>query len=105
MLQQSLLPATSPSVPGMEYGATWDDGVAQAVDARRSVRVLLAHVPRTGRTALPPALTMDAELAASELVTNAIRHTPGACGMTLRMSQQELTILKVRATLEEAAAD
>jgi anti-sigma regulatory factor (Ser/Thr protein kinase) len=35
---------------------------------------------------------MDAELATSELVTNAIRHAPGACGMTLRMSKQELTI-------------
>jgi anti-sigma regulatory factor (Ser/Thr protein kinase) len=74
------------------YGASWDDGAAQAADARRSVRALLAHAPRTGRTAIPPALAVDAELAVSELVTNAIRHAPGACGMTLRMSNEELTI-------------
>ncbi|MFD7700688.1 ATP-binding protein [Streptomyces caelestis] len=74
------------------YSATWGEGAARAADARRSVRALLAHVPRTGRTAVPPALAVDAELAASELITNAIRHAPGACGMTLRMSGQELTI-------------
>jgi anti-sigma regulatory factor (Ser/Thr protein kinase) len=74
------------------YGATWDDGAAQAADARRSVRALLAHAPRTGHTVVPPALASDAELAASELVTNAIRHAPGACGMTLRLTQNELTI-------------
>jgi anti-sigma regulatory factor (Ser/Thr protein kinase) len=84
-------------------GATWGDGAAQAADARRSVRALLAHAPRTGHTAVPPALAMDAELAASELVTNAIRHAPGACGMTLRLSQSELTITVWDSSTEQPA--
>ncbi|MFC7992521.1 ATP-binding protein [Streptomyces pilosus] len=74
------------------YGASWGDGAAQAADARRSVRALLACAPRIGHIGVPPTLAMDAELAVSELVTNAIRHAPGTCGMTLRMSRQELTI-------------
>jgi anti-sigma regulatory factor (Ser/Thr protein kinase) len=44
---------------------------------------------------------MDAELATSELVTNAIRHAPGTCGMTLRMSERELTITVWDSSTEE----
>ncbi|MFD9396584.1 ATP-binding protein [Streptomyces sp. NPDC060000] len=74
------------------YGATWGEGAARAADARQALRAFLGHAPRTGRTAVPPALAADAELAASELVTNAIRHAPGPCGMTLQLSSDELTI-------------
>ncbi|MFM9709075.1 ATP-binding protein [Streptomyces galilaeus] len=41
---------------------------------------------------MPGPLALDAELAVSELVTNAIRHAPGPCGMTLQLSREELTI-------------
>lgn len=37
-------------------------------------------------------LAGDAELAVSELVTNAIRHAPGACGLILQLSDSELAI-------------
>jgi len=83
------------------YGAIWAAGAARAADARRAVRTFLTHAPRTGRAAVPPALAMDAELATSELVTNAIRHAPGACGMTLRMSGHELTITVWDSSTEE----
>ncbi|MEU3557813.1 ATP-binding protein [Streptomyces fragilis] len=76
----------------LRYAAIWAEGAARAADARRAVRTFLTHAPRTGHPAVPPAVAMDAELATSELVTNAIRHAPGTCGMTLRMSEQELTI-------------
>jgi anti-sigma regulatory factor (Ser/Thr protein kinase) len=74
------------------YNATWDDGAAHAADARQVLRDFLAQAPRTGRPAVPPAVALDAELAVSELVTNALQHAPGPCGMTLRLSGEELTI-------------
>ncbi|MFE1028994.1 ATP-binding protein [Streptomyces sp. NPDC058818] len=101
-LSKQTADGTDEEVP-LCYGATWADGAAQAADARRSVRALLAHAPRTGHTVVPPALAMDAELAASELVTNAIRHAPGACGMALRMSKQELTITVWDSSTEQPA--
>ncbi|MFI1755312.1 ATP-binding protein [Streptomyces sp. NPDC020571] len=85
------------------YGATWGDGAAQPADARQSVRALLDHAPRTGNAMVPPALAMDAELAASELVTNALRHAPGPCGMTLRLTRQELTITVWDGSTEQPA--
>lgn len=35
---------------------------------------------------------MDAELVVSELVTNVLRHAPGPCALTLRLSGTELSI-------------
>ncbi|MEU2264465.1 ATP-binding protein [Streptomyces sp. NPDC019645] len=52
----------------------------------------VAHAPRTGHPKAPSTLAMDAELAASELVTNAIRHTRDPCGRALWLSGEELTI-------------
>jgi anti-sigma regulatory factor (Ser/Thr protein kinase) len=77
---------------GLRYGAFWADGAACAVEARRALQALLAHVPCTGRTPVPAPLAIDAELVVSELVTNAIRHAPGPCGMILRLSGDGLAI-------------
>lgn len=76
----------------LHCGAVWADGAACAVEARRALRALLAHVPCTGRTPVPAPLAIDAELVVSELVTNAIRHAPGPCGMILRLSGDGLAI-------------
>ncbi|MFF9488484.1 transposase [Streptomyces sp. NPDC014676] len=46
---------------------------------------------------------MDAEPAAGELITSAIRHAPGACGTTLRMSGQEPTITVRGGSTEQPA--
>jgi anti-sigma regulatory factor (Ser/Thr protein kinase) len=35
---------------------------------------------------------MDAELVVSELVTNVLRHAPGPCALTLRLTGTELSI-------------
>ncbi|MER6181949.1 ATP-binding protein [Streptomyces sp. NPDC001652] len=76
----------------LRYCTAWTEGAARAADARHALRAFLAHAPQIGRTPVPAPLAMDAELAVSELVTNAIRHAPGPCGMTLQLSGEELTI-------------
>ncbi|MFF5964672.1 ATP-binding protein [Streptomyces collinus] len=78
--------------PPLRCGAVWADGAACAVEARRALQAFLAHVPCTGRTPVPAPLAIDAELVVSELVTNAIRHAPGPCGMILRHSDDGLAI-------------
>ncbi|OUD00343.1 ATP-binding protein [Streptomyces swartbergensis] len=70
----------------------WDSGTASAADARRVLRAFLTRVPLTGRAPVPALLAVDAELAVSELVTNAIRHAPGTCGLVLQLSHSELAI-------------
>ncbi|MFE8990066.1 ATP-binding protein [Streptomyces collinus] len=76
----------------LRCGAVWADGAACAVEARRALQAFLAYVPCTGRTPVPAPLAIDAELVVSELVTNAIRHAPGPCGMILRLSDEGLAI-------------
>jgi anti-sigma regulatory factor (Ser/Thr protein kinase) len=76
----------------LRCGAVWADGAACAVEARRALQAFLAYVPCTGRTSVPAPLAIDAELVVSELVTNAIRHAPGPCGMILRLSDEALAI-------------
>ncbi|MFF7718137.1 ATP-binding protein [Streptomyces luteogriseus] len=91
MKQAADEPGTDERGP-LRCGAVWDEGAACAVEARRALHAFLAHVPCTGRTPVPAALAIDAELVVSELVTNAIRHAPGPCGMILRLSGDELAI-------------
>ncbi|MFF5840777.1 ATP-binding protein [Streptomyces massasporeus] len=91
MKQAADEPGTDEQVP-LHCGAVWDDGAACAVEARRALHAFLAHAPCTGRTPVPAPLAIDAELVVSELVTNAIRHAPGPCGMILRLSGDELAI-------------
>ncbi|MZF83868.1 ATP-binding protein [Streptomyces sp. SID5643] len=76
----------------LHCAAVWADGAACAVEARRALQAFLAHVPCTGRTPVPAPLAIDAQLVVSELVTNAIRHAPGPCGMLLRLSDEGLAI-------------
>ncbi|GAB2954092.1 ATP-binding protein [Streptomyces heilongjiangensis] len=76
----------------LRSGATWATGAARAADARCLLRTLLAHSLHTGRTPVPAPLARDAELVVSELVTNALRHAPGPCGLVLRLSEEALTI-------------
>lgn len=91
MKQAADEPGTDEQAP-LRYGADWAGGAACAVEARRALRALLAHAPCTGRTPVPALLAIDAELVVSELVTNAIRHAPGPCGMFLRLSDDGLAI-------------
>lgn len=76
----------------LRHEVVWEDGAVRAAEARHALRALLDEVPRTGRAAVPVPLRLDAELAVSELVTNAARHAPGSCGLVLRLSDGELTI-------------
>ncbi|WP_405623602.1 ATP-binding protein [Streptomyces sp. NBC_00076] len=79
----------------------WDEGAARAVDARRILRACLAHARHTGRISVPAPVAMDAELTVSELVTNAIRHAPGLCGLIVQLSNGELTITVWDTSTEE----
>ncbi|KOG37154.1 ATP-binding protein [Streptomyces resistomycificus] len=76
----------------LRCSAVWAEGAARALDARQVLRALLARVRHTGRTPVPAPLALDAELTVSELVTNAIRHAPGRCGLIVRLTRAELTI-------------
>ncbi|OXS30586.1 ATP-binding protein [Streptomyces sp. XY006] len=76
----------------LHYGVAWAEGTARSVDARRALHAVLAHAARTGRTHMPAPTVQDAELAISELVTNAVKHAPGPCGMALRLSGDHLAI-------------
>ncbi|MFE1250992.1 ATP-binding protein [Streptomyces sp. NPDC058735] len=76
----------------LHFGAAWAEGAVCPVEARLALSVFLSHAPRIGRTSVPPPLLLDAELVVSELVTNAIRHAPGPCGMNLRLAKEELAI-------------
>ncbi|MGW7256553.1 ATP-binding protein [Streptomyces sp. NPDC054834] len=76
----------------LQCSAVWAHGAAHAADARQALRAFLAHALPTGPRPAPAHLGMDAELVVSELVTNAIRHAPGPCAMTLKLSRDELTI-------------
>ncbi|MFJ8591041.1 ATP-binding protein [Streptomyces sp. NPDC093598] len=76
----------------LRYGAVWAEGAVCAVEARRALQAFLAYVPRTGRPPVPAPLAIDAELVVSELVTNALRHAPGPCGMVLLLSGDGLAV-------------
>lgn len=76
----------------LRCSAVWADGAARAVDARQALRAFLAHAPHTGRDPVPAPVALDAELTVSELITNAIRHAPGPCGLSVHLSSDELTI-------------
>ncbi|WP_258308652.1 ATP-binding protein [Streptomyces sp. NWU339] len=76
----------------LRSGVAWDSGVARAADARRVLRAFLGRVPLSGRPPVPALPALDAELVVSELVTNAIRHAPGPCGLILQLCDRELAI-------------
>ncbi|GAB2859925.1 hypothetical protein GCM10027074_28810 [Streptomyces deserti] len=74
------------------FGVAWAEGAAWAVEARQALRAALAHAARSGRDPVPAPMGLDAELVISELVTNAIRHAPGPCGLILQLSSDALAI-------------
>ncbi|GGX79114.1 ATP-binding protein [Streptomyces anandii] len=83
------------------FGAAWTHGAARAVEARQALRAFLAHAPRTGRVPLPESVCSDAELIVSELISNAVRHAPGPCGLILRLSDDELAVTVWDTSAEE----
>ncbi|MGC0343587.1 ATP-binding protein [Streptomyces sp. SLBN-8D4] len=74
------------------YAAAWGPGMAHAAEARRDVRAVLAHATRCDRPAVQASRVTDAELVVSELISNVLRHAPGPCALTLRLTGTELSI-------------
>ncbi|MEU5597602.1 ATP-binding protein [Streptomyces sp. NPDC020298] len=66
----------------LRYSATWGADTLRSIDARRAVSAFL------GRLGYLPGqrVGQDAKLVVSELVTNALRHAPGPCGLLLELS-------------------
>ncbi|MGG8407080.1 ATP-binding protein [Streptomyces sp. 12297] len=60
------------------------DGRRAAAEARHAALGFLT-APEQGRPALEPFAVDSALLVISELVTNAVRHTPGPCALDLRL--------------------
>ncbi len=85
----------------LRCSTVWADGAARAVDARQALRAFLAHASHTGCNPVPAPLAQDAELTVSELVTNAIRHAPGPCGLIVQLSGEALTITVWDTSTEE----
>ncbi|WNM32401.1 ATP-binding protein [Streptomyces sp. Li-HN-5-11] len=70
----------------LRYGAIWVAGAARTVDARRAVRAFLTRAAHTAGTHVTTRAEQDAQLVTSELITNALRHAPGPCGLVLELS-------------------
>ncbi|MFJ9736263.1 ATP-binding protein [Streptomyces sp. NPDC101171] len=69
--------------PGpLRHSRTWDCGAPCIAEARDAVGALLERArPAPGRRAV-----QDAQLVASELVTNAVKHAPGPCALRLELT-------------------
>lgn len=65
---------------------TWEGGTATAVEGRTASSTFLSEVRETDGVPLPDRLVGDIQLVVSELVTNAIRHAPGPCGLQVDLS-------------------
>ncbi|MFJ9973792.1 ATP-binding protein [Streptomyces sp. NPDC090621] len=76
-LMADTMTRTAPDVP--RYCRSWDADTASLPEARNAVADLLARV----RPAPSARTVQDAQLVASELVTNALKHAPGP--FTLRL--------------------
>jgi anti-sigma regulatory factor (Ser/Thr protein kinase) len=63
---------------------TWEAGSVTAAQAREAALAFLTEVD-DGHAPLPDRTRDDVELVVSELVTNALRHAPGACGLQVEM--------------------
>ncbi|MFF0206277.1 ATP-binding protein [Streptomyces sp. NPDC005017] len=63
------------------YNAVWDTSHVSIAEARNAVRTLLTRAGH--RPEHRP--SQDAQLVVSELVTNAVRHAPGPCGLLLEI--------------------
>jgi anti-sigma regulatory factor (Ser/Thr protein kinase) len=85
----------------LRYSTAWANGAARAVDARQTLRAFLTHAPHAGHAPVPEAVVLDAELVVSELVSNAIRHAPGPCGLILQLNGEELVITVWDTSAEE----
>ncbi|MEU6809993.1 ATP-binding protein [Streptomyces sp. NPDC046831] len=76
----------------LRYGATYGAGAAPIADARRAVHVLLDRAARAFGTRVSTRTEQEAQLVVSELVTNAVRHAPGPCGLVLAADGERLSI-------------
>ncbi|MFF8596249.1 ATP-binding protein [Streptomyces sp. NPDC015220] len=69
----------------LRWDAHWGSGTISAAEARAAVRRFLDRVRAVDRVTIPDRVAQDAQLVVSELITNVIRHAPGACGMGLEV--------------------
>lgn len=89
------------SIPLRQYGAEdrppdgrtprrcrvlWDSGTASPAEGRRAASGFLSELQKSGLATLPDRLVGDVRLVVSELVTNALRHAPGACALQVDLS-------------------
>ncbi|MEU6772265.1 ATP-binding protein [Streptomyces sp. NPDC046759] len=76
----------------LRFGVAFAGGAARAKEGRQALQALLARAACAGRPSPSAPVVLDAELVISELLTNAIRHAPGPCGLILELSPGELAI-------------
>ncbi|BBC97980.1 ATP-binding protein [Streptomyces griseofuscus] len=72
---------THPRTQDLGYSRTWETGMCSSADARDAVAALLA----AARPAPLRRSVQDAQLVVSELVTNAEKHAPGPCALSLEL--------------------
>ncbi|MCX5251093.1 ATP-binding protein [Streptomyces sp. NBC_00201] len=76
----------------LRFSVAFAEGAARAVDGRRALQALLDRAARLGHVPLPSSTVMDAQLVISELLTNAMLHAPGPCGLVLELSATDLSV-------------
>lgn len=80
---------TGGGIGGTEHACFALDGCADCVAVARE------HARGLFRRASPPlsdALVVDAQLAVTELVTNAVKHAPGACQLEITIDEGQIAV-------------
>ncbi|MCX4885549.1 MULTISPECIES: ATP-binding protein [unclassified Streptomyces] len=88
----------------LHFSVAFAEGAARAVDGRRAFQALVDRAARLGRVPLPSSAVLDAQLVISELLTNAILHAPGPCGLVLELSDTDLSVTVWDTSREQPAA-
>ncbi|MEU6405854.1 ATP-binding protein [Streptomyces sp. NPDC046985] len=77
----------------LRWNAAWHSGAISAAETRAAVAAFLVRVRETGGALVSDRVIQDAQLVVSELITNVVRHAPGACGLSVEVRPDQGRLL------------